>query len=369
MFGHVLGEPFDHVLGQPLERGGEPECEQGEEEGGTDVVEELGDGVVRQLVERVHLLDGDLQCLAEILAGPLGGVAAGGAGEAVGIPVHEAVLEERGRGGVAVRDGGAVGSVIGARGQWPSLGLALVVAAPGVAGEVEVGVFPGEGGADVVAEGLEEIVVKGEQVVWRPWRASEEASQGAAQPGEGRRCAAAEGAEDVHDASALGGTGGQPGNVGEAHGRLARQAGRRVHGRQLVRQKAHQAVLEERLERRLDAALGMLVTALVAYLVGHLVTYLVVCLVALLGTHLGGTLHGVALPTGATDAAAVPAVEPSAVPGVVEAPAVEEIQLVVEAFEHIVQQAEQSVRVAGVEQACRVGVEVAGVDASGMAVA
>ncbi|GBE61909.1 glyoxal reductase, putative [Babesia ovata] len=215
--------------------------------------------------------------------------------------------------------------------QWTLLGWALVVAAPGVAdgrgvgavalavleqfpeevveslrevhhpGEVEVGVLLGEGGAYVVAEWLEcamvtgaedctdvqchaplpearvadgvlegrltvlnalspvtyELVVKGEQVVWRPWRAGEEAFQVAAQPGEGRRCAAAEGAEDVHDASALGGTGGQP-------------------------------------------------------------------------------------------------VEPPAVPGVVEAPAVEEIQLVVEAFEHIVQQAEQSVRVAGVEQASRI---------------
>ncbi|GBE62864.1 RRM domain-containing protein, putative [Babesia ovata] len=70
-----------------------------------------------------------------------------------------------------------------------------------------------------------ELVVKGEQVVWRPWRASEEAIQEAAEPGEGRRCAAAEGAEDVHDASALGGTGGQPGDVGKAHRRLARQAG------------------------------------------------------------------------------------------------------------------------------------------------
>ncbi|GBE62872.1 hypothetical protein BOVATA_043650 [Babesia ovata] len=123
-----------------------------------------------------------------------------------------------------------------------------------------------------------------------------------------------------------------------------------------MRQEALQSVLEERLERRLDAAPGMLVTSLV--------TYLVMCLVALLVTHLVGTQHGVALPTGASDTLAVPAVEPSAVPGVVEAPAVEEIQLVVEAFEHIVQQAEQSVRVAGVEQACRVGVEVAGIDAT-----
>ncbi|GBE62843.1 zinc finger RNA-binding protein 2, putative [Babesia ovata] len=79
------------------------------------------------------------------------------------------------------------------------------------------------------------------------------------------------------------------------------------------------------------------------------------CLVALLVTHLVGTLHGVALPTGATDAAAVPAVEPSAVPGVVEAAAVEEIQLVVEASEDVEEQAEQSVGVAGVEEACRGG--------------
>ncbi|GBE62895.1 family transcriptional regulator, putative [Babesia ovata] len=70
-----------------------------------------------------------------------------------------------------------------------------------------------------------EVVVKGEQVVWRPWRASEEACQGAAEPGEGRRCAAAEGAEDVHDGSAWARTGGQPGDVGEAHRRLAREAG------------------------------------------------------------------------------------------------------------------------------------------------
>ncbi|GBE58596.1 MHCK EF2 kinase domain family protein, putative [Babesia ovata] len=77
-----------------------------------------------------------------------------------------------------------------------------------------------------------------------------------------------------------------------------------------------------------------------------------------------GTLHGVALPTGAADVSAVPAVEPSAVSGVVEAAAVEEIELVVEAFEHIEQQAEQCVRVMGIEQALRVGVEVAGVDAT-----
>ncbi|GBE62826.1 erythroid membrane-associated protein, putative [Babesia ovata] len=70
-----------------------------------------------------------------------------------------------------------------------------------------------------------ELVVKGEEFVWRPRRAGEEAIQEVAQPGEGRRCAAAEGAENVHDVSACGGTGGQPGNVGEAHGRLARQAG------------------------------------------------------------------------------------------------------------------------------------------------
>ncbi|GBE62902.1 hypothetical protein BOVATA_043950 [Babesia ovata] len=117
-----------------------------------------------------------------------------------------------------------------------------------------------EGRLTVLAAGMPlryEVEVEGEQVVWRPGRASEEAIQEAAQPGEGRRCAAAEGAEDVHDVSACGGTGGQP-------------------------------------------------------------------------------------------------VEPSAVPGVVEAPAVEEIQLLVEAFEHIVQQAEQSVGVAGVEQACRI---------------
>ncbi|GBE62842.1 CUB and LCCL domain-containing 1, putative [Babesia ovata] len=70
-----------------------------------------------------------------------------------------------------------------------------------------------------------EVEEEGEQVVWRSRRAGEEAAQGAAEPGEGRRCAAAEGAEDVHDASACGGTGGQPGNIGKAHGRLARQAG------------------------------------------------------------------------------------------------------------------------------------------------
>ncbi|GBE62875.1 2-dehydro-3-deoxy-6-phosphogalactonate aldolase, putative [Babesia ovata] len=140
---------------------------------------------MRQLVERVPLLDGDLQCCAEILAGALGWVAAGGSGEAVDVFEHEAVLEECGRGGVAVHDGGAVGSVIGARGQWPSLGCAVVGAAPGVAvgrgvgagalavleqfpeevveslrevhhpGEVEVGVLLGEGGAYVVAEWLE----------------------------------------------------------------------------------------------------------------------------------------------------------------------------------------------------------------------
>ncbi|GBE61175.1 hypothetical protein BOVATA_026680 [Babesia ovata] len=240
-------------------RGGEPECEHSVEEGHTDAIDVLGDGLVRQPVERVHLLDGDLQCHAEILAGPLALVAAGGSGEGVDVPEREAVLEECGRGGVAVRDGGAVGSVIGVRGQWTLLGCAVVVAAPGVAvleqllkqvveclrevhypREVEVGVFLGEGGAYVVAEGLEchaplpearsaagviegflpvltglspvteEIVVKGEQLVWRAWRSGEEATQGAAEPGEGRRCAAAEGAENVHDASALGGTGGQP---------------------------------------------------------------------------------------------------------------------------------------------------------------
>ncbi|GBE62852.1 methyl-accepting chemotaxis, putative [Babesia ovata] len=143
-----------------------------------------------------------------------------------------------------------------------------------------------------------EVEEEGEQVVWRPWRAGEEAFQVAAEPGEGRRCAAAEGAEDVHDGSAWARTGGQPGNVGEAHGRLARQAGRRsvtagardtgAICRHVMRQEAHKAVLEERLERRLDAALGMVVTLLV--------TYLVVCLVALLVTHLVGTQHGVAPP-------------------------------------------------------------------------
>ncbi|GBE62900.1 serine beta-lactamase mitochondrial, putative [Babesia ovata] len=86
-------------------------------------------------------------------------------------------------------------------------------------------------------------------------------------------------------------------------------------------------------------------------------------------TLLVGTLHGVALPTGATDVPAVPAVEPSAVPGVVEAPAVEEIELVVEASEDVEEQAEQSVGVAGIQQACRVGVEVDGVYASGITVA
>ncbi|GBE62837.1 multidrug transporter, putative [Babesia ovata] len=381
------GEEYD----EDVERGDRPECDDGEEEGRTDAIEELGDGLVRQPVERVHLLDGDLQCCAEILAGPLGWVAAGGAGEAVDVPVHEAVPKECGRGTVAVRDGEAVGSVIGARGHGKTLGWAVVGAAVGVAvgrgvgagalavleqctedvvkglgqvhhpGEVEVGVLLGEGGAYVVAEWLE--------FIWRPWRASEEATQEAAQPGEGRRCAATEGAENVHDASASGGTGGQPGNVGEAHGRLARQAGRRsvtagaldtgVLGGHVMRQEAHQAILEERLERRLDAALGMLVTALV--------TYLVACLAGLMRALLVGTLHGVALPTGATDAAAVPAVAPSAVPGVVGAPAVEEIELVVEAFDDVEQQAEQSVGVAGVEEASRVGVEVYGVDASGMA--
>ncbi|GBE62836.1 DNA polymerase D polymerase subunit DP2, putative [Babesia ovata] len=90
-----------------VERGGEPECEQGEEEGGTDAIEVLGDGVVRQPVERVHLLEDDLQCCAEILAGPLGSVAAGGSGEAVDVPEREAVPEECGRDGVAVRDGEA----------------------------------------------------------------------------------------------------------------------------------------------------------------------------------------------------------------------------------------------------------------------
>ncbi|GBE58891.1 ATPase, putative [Babesia ovata] len=70
-----------------------------------------------------------------------------------------------------------------------------------------------------------EVEEESEQFVWRPWRASEEAFQVAAEPGEGRRCAAAEGAEDVHDVSACGGTGGQPGNIGEAHGRLARHTG------------------------------------------------------------------------------------------------------------------------------------------------
>ncbi|GBE62825.1 hypothetical protein BOVATA_043180 [Babesia ovata] len=88
---------------------------------------------MRQLVERVHLLDSDLEGHAEIVAGPLGLVAAGGSGEAVDVPVHEAVPEECGRGGVAVHDGGAVGSVSGVRGQWPSLGCAVVGAAPGVA--------------------------------------------------------------------------------------------------------------------------------------------------------------------------------------------------------------------------------------------
>ncbi|GBE62889.1 mevalonate kinase, putative [Babesia ovata] len=93
---------------------------------------------MRQLVERVQFLDGDLQCCAEILAGALGLLAAGGAGEAVGVPVHEAVPEERGRGGVAVHDGRAVGSVIGARGHGKTLGCA-VGAAPGVAGGCGVG--------------------------------------------------------------------------------------------------------------------------------------------------------------------------------------------------------------------------------------
>ncbi|GBE62807.1 pescadillo homolog isoform, putative [Babesia ovata] len=96
----------EHRVGD-VERGDRPECCDGVEEGRTDAVEVLGDGVVRQPVERVHLLDGDLQCRAEILAGPLGWVAAGGSGEAVDVPVHEAVPEECGRGGVAVRDGGA----------------------------------------------------------------------------------------------------------------------------------------------------------------------------------------------------------------------------------------------------------------------
>ncbi|GBE62901.1 multidrug transporter, putative [Babesia ovata] len=117
--------------------------------------------------------------------GPLGWVAAGGAGEAVDVPVHEAVPKECGRGTVAVRDGEAVGSVIGARGHGKTLGWAVVGAAVGVAvgrgvgagalavleqctedvvkglgqvhhpGEVEVGVLLGEGGAYVVAEWLE----------------------------------------------------------------------------------------------------------------------------------------------------------------------------------------------------------------------
>ncbi|GBE62893.1 RNA polymerase sigma70, putative [Babesia ovata] len=256
------------------ERGGEPECDDGVEEGRTDVPEELGDCLVRQPVERVHLLED----------GALGLVAAGGAGEAVGVPVHEAVPEECGRGGVAVHDGKAVGSVIGVRGHGKTLGWAVVGAAVGVAvgrgvgagalavleqfpeevveslrevyhpREVEVGVCLGECGAtDVqrhaplpearVADGVlegrltvlavimplaYEVEVEGEQVVWRPGRASEEAIQEAAQP-----------------------------------------------------------------------------------------------------------------------------VEPSAVPGVVEAPAVEEIQLLVEAFDDVEEQAEQSVRVAGVEQASR----------------
>ncbi|GBE62968.1 CASP8-associated 2, putative [Babesia ovata] len=127
-----------------------------------------------------------------------------------------------------------------------------------------------------------------------------------------------------------------------------------------MRQEAHQAVLEERLERRLDAALRMLITALLTRLVGNLVA----CLAGLMRTLLVGTLHGVALPAGATDAPAVPAVEPSAVPGVVEASAVEEIQLVVEAFDDVEEQAEQCVRVTGIQQASGVGVEVAGVDAT-----
>ncbi|GBE62841.1 CDP-6-deoxy-delta-3,4-glucoseen reductase, putative [Babesia ovata] len=82
-------------------------CDEAEEEGGTDAIEVLGDGLVRQLVERVHLLDGDLEGHAEILAGPLALVAAGGSGEAVGVPEREAVVEECGRDGVAVHDGGA----------------------------------------------------------------------------------------------------------------------------------------------------------------------------------------------------------------------------------------------------------------------
>ncbi|GBE62832.1 Pentulose kinase, putative [Babesia ovata] len=79
----------------------------GEEEGRTDAIEELGNGLVRQLVERVHLLDGDSEGQAEIRAGALGLVAAGGSGEGVDVPEREAVLEECWRGGVAVHDGGA----------------------------------------------------------------------------------------------------------------------------------------------------------------------------------------------------------------------------------------------------------------------
>ncbi|GBE62853.1 arginyl-tRNA synthetase, putative [Babesia ovata] len=105
--GYVLGEAFGYMLGKPFERDGEPECCDGVEEGGADAVEELGDGLVRQPVERVHVLDGDLEGLAEILAGALALVAAGGSGEAVDVPVDEAVAEECGRGGVAVHDGGA----------------------------------------------------------------------------------------------------------------------------------------------------------------------------------------------------------------------------------------------------------------------
>ncbi|GBE62803.1 family transcriptional regulator, putative [Babesia ovata] len=96
----------EHRVGD-VERGDRPECCDGVEEGRTDAVEVLGDGVVRQPVERVHFLDDDLERRAEILAGALGLWASGGSGEAVGVPVDEAVLEECGRGGVAVHDGGA----------------------------------------------------------------------------------------------------------------------------------------------------------------------------------------------------------------------------------------------------------------------
>ncbi|GBE62855.1 NAC domain containing protein, putative [Babesia ovata] len=109
----------------------------------------------------------------------------------------------------------------------------------------------------------------------------------------------------------------------------------------------------------------MLITRLVAYLVGNLVA----CLAGLMRTLLVGTLHGVAPPRRSSDSPAVPAVAPSAVPGVVEAPAVEEIELVVEASEDVEEQAQQRLHVRGIQQACQVGVEVDGVDATCVAVA